>query len=332
MSAGEPPALGSPAPDEPKALDPATEQLGCLVRIVRFPLIRIVAGIVVCGTAAFVGLRGFSRALVGSAGLAVGLAKPLAALLATGFLLACYQALYRRLERRPVDELAGRRALFEVGAGFGLGVLLIGVVFAVLAALGCYRIESLADASGLLPGLALLTFYASVEEVLFRGVLYRIIEESLGTGIALAVSAALFGLVHINNPNGRALSALSAGEAGVLLGLAFTLSGRLWLPIGLHTAWNYMQTVLGTPVSGVNDLAGDALVHGTLRGPVWLTGGAYGSENSMVSIVIVLIACVVCLRLGLRTGRLVRPFWRRVPAAADPGETGAPPPLSAAPL
>jgi membrane protease YdiL (CAAX protease family) len=301
MSAAAPPAPVSAAPDEAPAAAPAPEHPGRLLRVVRFPLTRIVVGLGVCGFGAFAALAFFSWTL----------AKPVAALLATGVLLPLYALLSRILEQRRVRELALRPALPETALGFALGVLLIGGTFAVFSVLGCYRVEALANGSGLLAGLALLAFFATVEEVLFRAVLYRIVEESLGTWLALVISATLFGAAHIMNPSGGVVSAFSAGEAGVLLGLAFTLRGRLWLPIGLHTAWNFVQVALGTPVSGIGELSGNMLVRGTLRGPVWLTGGGYGSENSAVSLAIVLLGCIAMATVVRRRNLVVRPFWRR---------------------
>jgi uncharacterized protein len=90
------------------------------------------------------------------------------------------------------------------------------------------------------------------EEIVFRGLIFRIAEESLGTVWALAISATLFGVIHLIGPNATVLGALVIiFEAGILLAAAFVLTRRLWLCIGLHVAWNFTQCgIFGVAVSG----------------------------------------------------------------------------------
>jgi uncharacterized protein len=79
------------------------------------------------------------------------------------------------------------------------------------------------------------------------------------------------------------------------------LSGRVWMPLGMHLAWNYVQgTVLGYPVSGTA-LAGAAVVHqAPADGPVWLTGGAYGPEGGVLGIAARLLVIAAVLMLAPR--------------------------------
>ena len=90
--------------------------------------------------------------------------------------------------------------------------------------------------------------------MLFRGILFRWIEEFGGSWVALAVTSLLFGFGHIVNPNATALSSFAiALEAGLLLGGAYMLTRNLWLAIGLHAAWNFTQGfVFDVPVSGID--------------------------------------------------------------------------------
>ena len=90
------------------------------------------------------------------------------------------------------------------------------------------------------------------EELLFRGILFRWIEEFGGSWAALAVTSALFGLAHIFNPGATWFSSFAiAVEAGVLLGGAYMLTRNLWLAMGLHAGWNFTQgEIFDVPVSG----------------------------------------------------------------------------------
>jgi len=100
----------------------------------------------------------------------------------------------------------------------------------------------------------------------------------------------LFGFAHLGNPSATPLSTANTVLAGVLLAAAYLKTRALWLPIGLHWAWNFlMGPVLGLPVSGYR-LGG--LPGARVSGPEWLTGGTYGPEGSVVLTVVCAVATV----------------------------------------
>jgi membrane protease YdiL (CAAX protease family) len=66
------------------------------------------------------------------------------------------------------------------------------------------------------------------------------VQNAGGTWIALVVSSPLFGVAHALNPGATFSSTIGiALQAGVMLGLAYSLTRRLWLPIGIHIGWNF---------------------------------------------------------------------------------------------
>lgn len=77
-----------------------------------------------------------------------------------------------------------------------------------------------------------------------------------------------------------------------MYGLAFVRTGRVWMPLGLHMAWNYVQgPVCGFPVSGLTAFPFDAelvrqhaIAHATKLAAL-LTGGAYGPEGGWLGII-----------------------------------------------
>ena len=225
---------------------------------------------------------------------------------------ACYGAYYgyvRWVEKRAVTELSTRGAPAELGFGALIGMLLFAGTIGVLAALGVYRITGVGTLAGVVGPLATALSAAVTEEIVFRGVVFRLSEASLGTPLALLISAALFGLIHLLNPNATLQGALSIiFEAGILLAAAFTFTRRLWFPIGMHFAWNFTQGGLfGVAVSGG---ASTGLFRGQLTGPAWLSGGAFGAEGSMVALVLCLAAGVVLLRKSWLKHGFLPPFWR----------------------
>lgn len=230
--------------------------------------------------------------------------------LAVALGLALFVLYTRQVEGRAVTELAPALAAMELGAGFLLGLLMFALVIGCIAALGSYHVIGHNDASIVFAALfgALLT--GVFEELLVRGVLFRIVEDSLGSYWALAVSAAFFGAAHLGNPHATLLAGAAITiEAGIMLAAAYMLTRHLWLPIGLHAGWNFTQggifgvAVSGTPPHGV--------LQSTLTGPVWLSGGEFGAESSVVAIVVCGLFGTAMLLRARQLKEVRAPFWRR---------------------
>jgi len=158
---------------------------------------------------------------------------------------------------------------------------------------------------------------AFLEEILFRGILFRWLEEFAGSFVALVLTAAMFGASHLMNPNATPVAAFGiAIEAGVLLGGAYMLTRSLWLPIGLHAAWNFTQgEIFDVPVSGLDE---HGLVQAKLSGPALLSGGGFGLEASLFAMVIATTAGIWLVCLAIKRGELVKPWWVRRRASVTP--------------
>lgn len=243
----------------------------------------------------------------------------LSVFIACGLGWAAY-ALYTRLvEKRRAHELDRSGAWRELGAGLLIGAALFSASVGVLALLGAYRITGMrADPGIMLIPVCVSVAAAGIEEILFRGVLFRLLEESLGTWIALAISAALFGFGHLMSPNATLLALLAiVFEAGIMLAAAYLLTRRLWLAIGIHAAWNFTQSgIFGVPTSGIPM---HGLFIGATSGPQWLTGGAFGVEASLVAVVLCTATGIALLVLAARRGRFMVPSWRRPAVAVGAG-------------
>jgi membrane protease YdiL (CAAX protease family) len=222
------------------------------------------------------------------------------------------------IERKPVRELdlAGGGREFGQGVLVGAGLYTLCVV--VLMVLGIYRIEGFNSAAFLLPAITMALSSGIFEELLFRGVLHRSIEDVFGSWAALFVSALLFGLFHLFNPAGTLAGALFiAVEAGILLSAAFLLTGKLWMSMGFHISWNYTQSAIfsGIVSGGVAD---PGLIRANIVGPDALTGGSFGIEASWIALTVCTITGLTLLRGAVRRGNMRPPIWARpvAPAAA----------------
>jgi uncharacterized protein len=271
-------------------------------RFLRFPLVQIVVALVFIAVPFAIVSTPFNLFVTDKPLRRIG------ALLLTAVVLGAYWAYVRIMENRAVTELSSTRAVRELALGLALGALLFSVTMGILVALGVYQIIGnngwlIMFAS--VPGFILT---GVLEETLIRGVVFRILEKSLGSWLALGISAALFGLLHLLNPGATLLNAAAISiEGGVLLAAAFMLTRRLWLCIGIHIAWNFTQGgVFSVAVSGGQS---KGFLQSRMIGPDWLTGGKFGAEASVVALVVCAAAGIALVVLAIKKGNLVEPFW-----------------------
>jgi uncharacterized protein len=289
-------------------IEPTGGAKALLWRIVRFPLIRVILGFV----AVLLPVSLYQAGLIGIFG-DLSSKQPLFQLAIVPLCvlaLLAYWGFVRLVEQRPVSELGKAGAGREWGAGLGIGALMFCVTIGLIAALGSYHVVAHNGVEKLIPFIGLALMSGVVEEILLRGLFFRIIEEWLGSWIALALSAALFGALHLANPNATPTAAIAiALEAGVMLGAAYMVTQRLWLPIGLHMAWNFVQGgVFGVAVSGIKS---EGLLVGVLSGPEWVSGGAFGAEASALAVLVGVVTSLVFLRIAARRGHVRSGFWAR---------------------
>ena len=232
-------------------------------------------------------------------------------LMATNFasalaLLTGYASSVRLLEGRGATELSLRKGMPLLFAGILLGLLLIGAVYFILWCLGLVQFAHGTGFDGLFGALVVMFAAATLEELLFRAVLFRIAEEAFGTAAAIAVSAIAFGFVHALNPGATLVSSTAVAlEAGVMFSLAYVLTRNLWLPIGIHMSWNFAEgSLFGARVSGYAEP--HTLFKTALSGPQLLTGGNFGPEASLIAIGVCLSATAVIAVMVVR-----RDGWRR---------------------
>lgn len=226
-------------------------------------------------------------------------------------LVVLYLAAARWIERRQPSELLAAKGLTEFAAGLALGLALFSTLMLLLWILRVYHPSGWGSVAPLVGGFLSSLLAAILEEIIFRGYLYRLSAKLLGTWGALALTSALFGAVHSFNPGATVGSSVAiALEAGVLLGAAYALTQRLWLPIGLHLGWNFTEgSIFGMSVSGFSTKG--SLVTGTLHGRNLLTGGVFGPEASIVAVVICLAAAAFLLSRTVYLGRVELPAWGR---------------------
>jgi len=209
------------------------------------------------------------------------------AVVLSAILLGMYALWIKLTEKRRPSELAPKSLPGWGAAGFFGTMIYFLVIVGILVLFGSYRIDKVLPINEeIWMGLAGFLLIAVFEELVFRGILFRMIWKRWGIWIALLVSSLIFGFAHILNPNATLWSSFAiAIEAGFLLGAAYVVSDNLWLPIAIHWAWNFTQgNICGVPVSG--SPTGARIFVPTLDGPEILTGGRFGLEASIVTVIL----------------------------------------------
>lgn len=217
-------------------------------------------------------------------------------LLAAALVWFGYRCYVRRVEKRQALELSTPGMARELGAGLLIGAALLTGTFAILAALGAYRLDGINPLSAMmLVPLAEMALVSLTEEMLFRGVIFGVAERSLGSLPAVALSALVFGLGHLPNDGASALGVSTIAAYGVLQAALYMKTRRLWTCIGTHMAWNYgLEVVFSATDSG--HAAGNGLLRGALTGDTLLTGGAFGVEGSLVTLLLIAACAAFWLR------------------------------------
>ncbi|MDP9611370.1 membrane protease YdiL (CAAX protease family) [Streptomyces demainii] len=210
-----------------------------------------------------------------------------------------------RTERRPVTELAREGARGSLLRGLVIGVTMFGCVIANLYVYGAYEVHGFGSLTGAVGLVGFMTGAAVTEELMFRGLLFRLVERGLGTYIALVLSGAVFGAAHLLNKDATLLGAAAiAIEAGGMLAAAYAATRSLWLPIGLHFGWNFAESgIFGTEVSGNGDTHG--LMDASTSGAELITGGEFGPEASVYSVLFGALLTIAFLWLARRRGHIV---------------------------
>ena len=266
-------------------------------KLLGFPLVRIILAILFVGIGLVV-----TQLIINLLSQIISADNPIASI---GFtilaLLAIYYAYHsyvHLMEKRPVTELAGPGALNELALGLLIGLGLFSMIIAILWALGYYRVTGTNGWLVIIPAIVANLPSGFIQEVIFRGAIFRITRDWLGLWWALGISSILFGLIHILSATATLQSVIAITlEAGVLLAAAYMLTDRLWLPIGVHVAWDFANDgIFGVGSSGATGETIRGLLQAKLTGPVLLSGGTAGVEASLVAVILVLAVSIYMIR------------------------------------
>lgn len=279
-------------------------------KIFNFPLVKIILALIVTMALVIIGQQIIGK-LLGLTSLDRNYRNLIKGIFVSVLALTGYILFFKYYEKRKVTELAANGLAKNLLIGILIGVVLQSLTILVIYATGSFNIVAVNPVSFIIIPLTVAFTAAILEEILIRGILFRVLEEKLGSYIALAISAIIFGALHLSNPGATLVSALCVSiEAGILLGAAFIYSRNLWFPIAIHFAWNFMQSGIFGAITSGNEKAESLLVT-KIEGSVWITGGEFGPEGSFQAIIFCSIASVLLVFLCHKENKIVKPYWQK---------------------
>lgn len=208
-------------------------------------------------------------------------------ILFSGILLYLYKR-YTTKYLTPTASVSCFSQASKILRGLAVASVYVMLIVAILYWGNCYVPISVEfNLLGQVEGLSLFFLVALVEEVVCRGVIFRLISRRWNMVVGLIVSAFVFGFMHIYKDEVTAWYSLALSvTAGWLLGIAYAYHRTIWVPIGMHWAWNYLQgSIFGFPVPGMAFHV-TPLITPSTTGTGLITGGEFGIVASTINIAI----------------------------------------------
>lgn len=282
---------------------------GLYSKLRRSSLVKIILGLMIClgsviiGQQLFLKLPGISLLHADWRNLVKG---AFVSILVTG----SYWLFYHKYEHRVITELSVKNLWKKLLIGIVTGSVLQGLTLLVIYLYGGFSIIAFNPITGLIIPFTVAFTVAILEEVLLRGIIFRLTEERWGSAIAFLVSGVIFAGLHLANPHVTVISTMCVLAVSLLLGAAYMYYRNLWVPIAFHFAWNFTQNgIFGAITSGHEKTS--SLLETQIRGPISLTGGPFGPEGSIQAVLLCLIAALIVIRQLDKADKLIKPHWKR---------------------
>lgn len=272
-------------------------------KILYFPVTKIIIGISFCFSLFIVIQNFILKPFFYSIIQDKSIADPIIIFISIIILLVSYYYLFRFYDKREITELSLKHLPKEMFGGFFFGFLTISLSIFILYVLGNYQVFSITTAHYSARMFTVLLFAAIVEDLFHRGLIVRVIENWLGSHIAIFI-AMLVELQHISNPNFKLFDLILYLIWGFTMAMMFIYTKRIWLPYFFHIGWNFSQPFYGSNLTGLNDMG--SIIQSKFTGPELLTGGAFGIENSIFTLSFLLFIGIVFYYLAKKEGKIIK--------------------------
>ncbi|PQJ09139.1 CPBP family intramembrane metalloprotease domain-containing protein [Flavipsychrobacter stenotrophus] len=277
-------------------------------RIIKSPVTRIFLGLFVCLTTIIIVQQIFLK--IPGIGLLSNDFRNLIKGIVVSFLaMGSYAGFYYKYEKRVITELSikGIGKILFLGLIIGVGLQCLTIL--VIYLFGSFKIISINAFSTLIIPFTVAITVAIIEEILLRGIVFRITEERLGSVIALIISGIIFGGLHLINPHVTLVSTLCTTTVGIFLGAAYMCYRSLWFPITIHFAWNFTQNGIFGAITSGNEKT-NSLLATKIGGHEIISGGQFGPEGAIQTLFFFLTATAIIIQILNKNRKFVAPYWK----------------------
>lgn len=273
-------------------------------KIVQSALVRIILGLIICLASIIIGQQIFLK-IPGVSLLSHDVRNLIKGIFVSILAIGSYWLFYSKYENRAITELSTNGIWRKLFAGILTGSGLQSLTILVVYLYGGFNVIAVNPLSTLIIPFTVAFTVAILEEVLLRGIVFRITEEKWGSTIALITSGLIFAGLHVVNPHVTVVSVLCITVVGVLLGAAYMYYRNLWMPIAIHFAWNFTQNGIFGAITSGNEKT-SSLLTTQITGPEILTGGQFGPEASIQAVLVCLIAAIIILMLLNKQNKILK--------------------------
>ena len=217
-----------------------------------------------------------------------------------------YIFLFRAYDKRRIHELSAATFSNSAVIGFLIGVLSQSLLILIIYLAGTFLVVNVNPVSVLISPFAFALTAGFVAEIIMIGIVFRLLEQQIGTVVALLIFIILFAILHINAKGATVISVgATAMQAGLMLPAAYVLSRNLWLPVFLHLGWDFTEPGIFGGINPSSSLT-QGLLTSKISGNSLLTGGETGPQDSLSSLLLCLILGLVFLLLAKRKNNFVK--------------------------
>jgi len=273
-------------------------------KILQSALVKIILGAIIVLASVIIGQQIFLK-IPGVSLLNSDVRNFIKGIFVSTLAIGSYWLLYRKYEHRVITELATNRLWKKLLTGILIGSGLQVLTILVIYLFGGFTIIAVNPFSAVVIPFTVAFTVAILEEILLRGIVFRLTEEKWGSTIALIISGLIFAGLHLVNPHVTVISILCITAVGVLLGAAYMYYRSLWVPIAIHFGWNFTQNGIFGAITSGNEKT-SSLLTTQISGSEILTGGGFGPEGSIQAVLFCTIAAVVFLLQLYNQDKLVR--------------------------
>jgi membrane protease YdiL (CAAX protease family) len=278
-------------------------------KIFNFPVVKIILALLTFMSVVIIGQQ-IAVKLLSITQLDKDYRNLLKGLFVSSACILSYILFFRKYDKRTITEFSVKGLAKNLCTGVLIGFLLQSLTICIMYLNGNYSVLNINPISFILIPFAIMFTVAIIEEILVRGIIFRIAEEKLGSYVALTISSILFGIFHLLNPNCTLISFACITIAGSMMGAAFIYSRNLWMPIALHFAWNFTQSGIFGAITSGNEKTG-SLLEAKIQGPEFITGGEFGPEGSIQAIAFCALGTIFLLILSQKKDKIIKPYWKR---------------------